>query len=77
MKIRDDLTGVVYAGGSVLVAGDDVPAGVKVGDHLLAAPAAGRAPARKRTPRSKAPASKTRDAGDEVKEDDHGGHNQQ
>ena len=73
MKIRDDLTGVVYAGGSVLVAGDDVPAGVKIGDHLIAA----KASARKRTPRSKAPASKTSDAGDEVKEDDHGGDNPQ
>ncbi len=40
-KISDDLEGVVTAydeaGQSVvLVAGDDVPAGVEVGDHVLA-----------------------------------------
>ncbi|OBB45668.1 hypothetical protein A5754_09140 [Mycolicibacterium fortuitum] len=39
MKIRDDLEGVVYvhtAGGGVacLKAGDTVPVGVEVGDHL-------------------------------------------
>lgn len=34
-KIISTLNGVVYVGGKVLRAGDDVPAGVKVGEHLL------------------------------------------
>lgn len=41
MKIRADLEGVVYVGGHVLAAGDDVPAGVTVGDHLLEKGASG------------------------------------
>lgn len=37
-KIRDDLRGVVYTGfdGSFLKAGDEVPEGVSLGDHLFA-----------------------------------------
>jgi hypothetical protein len=35
-KIRNDLDGVVYAGGHVLKAGDTIPAGVPVGAHLTA-----------------------------------------
>ncbi|MGW8565661.1 Rho termination factor N-terminal domain-containing protein [Isoptericola sp. NPDC055881] len=43
-KIRDDLDGVVYAydeGGATvrLAAGDEVPTGVTVGDHLTDGPA--------------------------------------
>lgn len=34
-KIREDLTGAVHVGGVVLFAGDDVPAGVKVGQWLI------------------------------------------
>lgn len=36
-KIRDDLQGVVSADGVNLSAGDEVPDGVTVGDHVLAA----------------------------------------
>ncbi|QHJ86345.1 hypothetical protein SEA_KUWABARA_8 [Gordonia phage Kuwabara] len=35
-KIRDDLEGVVYVSGQVLKAGDTIPDGVEVGDHLVA-----------------------------------------
>lgn len=35
-KIRDDLVGVVSVGGLNLGAGDVVPDGVTVGDHVLA-----------------------------------------
>ena len=53
--IRDDLVGVVTAYDAtgvsvVLVAGDDVPEGVEVGDHLLAGavePEAATAPTRR------------------------------
>lgn len=34
MKIRDDLVGVVHVSGVVLTAGDTIPDGVIVGDHL-------------------------------------------
>lgn len=34
-KIRDDLVGVVYVDGNVLQAGDEVPEGVELGDHLF------------------------------------------
>lgn len=37
--IREDLVGVIHADGHVLKAGDEVPEGVVVGDHALAAPA--------------------------------------
>ena len=33
-KIRDDFEGAVHVDGHVLVAGDEVPAGVRVGAHL-------------------------------------------
>ena len=33
-KIRDDYEGVVYVDGRALVAGDGIPAGVRVGGHL-------------------------------------------
>ena len=33
-KIRDDYEGVLYVGGLTLVAGDKIPAGVRVGGHL-------------------------------------------
>lgn len=51
-KIRDDFEGVVMAydeGGLpvALVAGDDIPAGVEVGDHVLADAGAKKAPAKK------------------------------
>ncbi|MGO3325320.1 hypothetical protein [Gordonia sp. (in: high G+C Gram-positive bacteria)] len=36
MRIRSDLVGVVHIGGVVLAAGDTVPDGVTVGDHLVA-----------------------------------------
>ena len=36
-KIREDLVGVVDAGEHALKAGDTVPDGVTVGDHVLAA----------------------------------------
>ncbi|MDJ0010102.1 hypothetical protein [Gordonia alkanivorans] len=35
-KIRDDLEGVVYVANVVLKAGDTIPDGVEVGDHLTA-----------------------------------------
>jgi hypothetical protein len=35
-RIREDLVGVVWAGGVDLFPGDEVPAGVSVGDDLLA-----------------------------------------
>ena len=35
MRIRSDLVGVVYVEGLVLRAGDTIPDGVTVGDHLL------------------------------------------
>lgn len=35
MKIRDDLEGVVHVDGKVLAAGDTIPDGVEVGDHLI------------------------------------------
>lgn len=35
-KIREDLIGVVHAGEYVLKAGDTVPEGAVVGDHVLA-----------------------------------------
>ena len=35
-KIRDDLVGVVHVSGQVLKAGDTIPDGVEVGDHLIA-----------------------------------------
>lgn len=44
-KIRDDLVGVVHLpDGRVLKAGDEVPEGVEVGDHLIKdeKPTAGR-----------------------------------
>lgn len=34
-KIRDDLVGVVHVGDAVLKAGDTVPRGATVGDHLV------------------------------------------
>lgn len=34
-KIRDDIVGVVHAGEYVLRAGDAVPDGATVGDHVL------------------------------------------
>lgn len=34
MKIRSDLDGVVHVGDLVLAAGDTIPDGVIVGDHL-------------------------------------------
>ena len=37
MRIRSDLVGVVHVDGAVLAAGDEVPEGVTVGDHLVAA----------------------------------------
>lgn len=33
-KIREDFEGAVHVDGFVLVAGDDVPEGVRVGEHL-------------------------------------------
>lgn len=33
-KIREDLVGAIHVDGFVLVAGDDVPEGVRVGAHL-------------------------------------------
>lgn len=39
-KIREDLVGVVYVDGHVLQAGDEVPEGVEVGDHLFDDPKA-------------------------------------
>jgi len=36
VKIREDLSGVVSVGGLNLRAGDVVPDGVSVGDHVLA-----------------------------------------
>lgn len=35
MHIRPDLVGVVYVDGHTLAAGDVVPDGVTVGDHLI------------------------------------------
>lgn len=35
-KIREDLIGIVYVGEHVLKAGETVPEGVTVGDHVLA-----------------------------------------
>jgi len=35
MRIRSDLVGVVYVESLVLRAGDTIPDGVTVGDHLL------------------------------------------
>lgn len=34
MRIRDDLEGVVHVAGVVLAAGDTIPDGVEVGEHL-------------------------------------------
>ena len=61
MKIRDDLDGVVYvhlSGGGVacLTAGDTVPDGVTVGDHLIAKAAKPAAPAEDDAPADSAPA---------------------
>lgn len=36
-RIREDLVGVVSVGGVDLFPGDEVPEGVAVGDHVLAA----------------------------------------
>lgn len=36
-KIREDLIGAVHVDGHVLLAGDTVPKGVKVGPHLTGA----------------------------------------
>lgn len=41
MKIRADLEGVVHVGDVVLAAGDTIPAGVTVGDHLTEGTAGG------------------------------------
>lgn len=37
-KIRGDFEGVVYVDGKALKAGDEVPEGVDVGDHLFDPP---------------------------------------
>jgi hypothetical protein len=34
-RIRDDFEGVVYIDGRPYGAGDEIPAGAEVGDHLL------------------------------------------
>jgi hypothetical protein len=34
-KVRDDFEGVVYIDGKAYGAGDEIPEGVEVGDHLL------------------------------------------
>lgn len=50
-KIRDDFEGVVYVGGRALVAGDGIPAGVRVGGHLTdSGEDVGPEPDRKTTP---------------------------
>lgn len=43
MQIRGDLDGVVYVAGMVLAAGDTIPDGVTVGDHLIEKEKAGAA----------------------------------
>lgn len=34
MRVRSDLVGVVHVSGMVLAAGDTIPDGVSLGDHL-------------------------------------------
>lgn len=49
-KLRDDLDGVVYVGGTAYKAGDTLPADAPVSDGLVAAePKSPVQPARKRT----------------------------
>lgn len=56
MKIRADLEGVVHVGNVVLAAGDTIPDGVVVGEHLIEKEAAGGSTGKRRgrasTPRS-------------------------
>lgn len=35
MRVRSDLVGVVHVSGMVLAAGDTIPDGVSLGDHLI------------------------------------------
>lgn len=53
MKIRSDLVGSVVLGDVTLRAGDTVPTGLVVGDHLLEKKVTSRAPAAKSAPRAK------------------------
>ncbi len=48
MKIRTDLEGVVHVGGLVLAAGDTIPDGAVVGDHLIEKEAAGGSAGKRR-----------------------------
>ena len=54
MRIRSDLVGVVYVESLVLRAGDTIPDGVTVGDHLLEPETAASDPAPKPKPHTKA-----------------------
>jgi hypothetical protein len=60
-KIRDDFVGVVYApNGDVLEAGDEVPQGLDLGDHLFdqaAEPAPEEQPAPEAEPEPAKPAA--------------------
>lgn len=48
MKIRTDLEGVVHVGDLVLAAGDTIPDGASVGDHLIEKEAAGGSAGKRR-----------------------------
>lgn len=48
MHIRPDLEGVVHVAGLVLAAGDAIPDGVVVGEHLIAKEQAGGSTGKRR-----------------------------
>lgn len=70
-KIRADLVGVVLAEGRNYAAGDEIPEGVAIGDHLVEhAEAAGTAENASKTSESKGTAPEAADAKQEPSEDD-------
>ncbi len=64
-KIRNDLVGAVHVDGHVLYAGDEVPDGVTVGDHVLDAAKPARR-TRKKAPESAPEEEQERDAVDDA-----------
>lgn len=70
-KIRADLVGVVLAEGRNYAAGDEIPEGVAIGDHLVEhAEAAGTAENASKASESKGTAPEAGDAKQEPSEDD-------